>query len=182
MNKTSDLNTRIDELQREIADLKLRSRRGRWMPLLYALCGALLAAPLLSMAGTVTLPHVFVNGTNADADQVNADFNALVTESNDQDARIAALEAGMSALPTTIRDYVNTNCYLYYGWRDNCAGCTSDPTKWGRVSGDDCVNGTGADNTCTVPNLNGVPIRMYGLNPDGDVDTSDKFYIGLRCF
>jgi hypothetical protein len=36
---------------------------------------------------------VFSNGTLADADQVNANFAALVVESNAQDARIGALEA-----------------------------------------------------------------------------------------
>ena len=32
-----------------------------------------------ALAYAVTVPHTFVNGTVADADQVNANFNALVT-------------------------------------------------------------------------------------------------------
>ncbi len=51
----------------------------------------LYAAPV--GASTISLPHVFSNGTPADATQVNADFDTLVLESNNQDARIAAVEA-----------------------------------------------------------------------------------------
>lgn len=44
------------------------------------------------VADTVTLPNSFSNNTQADADAVQANFTALVDESNENDGRIAALE------------------------------------------------------------------------------------------
>jgi hypothetical protein len=74
-----------------------------------ALVGALsvaVAVPLALYAGEVTFqsgPSVgaqgnaalydFANGTVADAEQVNNNFNAVATAVNDNDGRIAALEA-----------------------------------------------------------------------------------------
>jgi hypothetical protein len=43
--------------------------------------------PLVAIA-QVTLPHTFSNGTVADADEVNANFDAVVTELDTQDARL----------------------------------------------------------------------------------------------
>jgi hypothetical protein len=89
--------------------------------------------------------------------------------------------APVCASPTTaITSFVNASCSIYFGWRDNCDGCANDPTKWGRVSDASC-NTTGADGTCTTASLNGTTIRLYGLNPDGDVDDNDKLYAGFRC-
>ena len=53
-------------------------RRGRGAFGVIAL-GALVCVPLLALA-QVTLPHTFVNGTVADADEVNANFDALAAE------------------------------------------------------------------------------------------------------
>ena len=80
-----------------------------------------------------------------------------------------------------LRDYVNTNCSLYFGWVDGCDGCTSPPAKWGKTNDSQC-SAVGVDDTCTIANLGGDDVRLFGLNPDGDVDGTDKFYIGLRCF
>ncbi|MBW2271568.1 MAG: right-handed parallel beta-helix repeat-containing protein [Deltaproteobacteria bacterium] len=55
-----------------------------------------LAVPLTAYAASIGLPHVFVNGTSADATEVNTNFDVLVLESNMQDGRIGALEAGVS--------------------------------------------------------------------------------------
>ena len=59
---------------------------------------ALVGAPLVAVAAQLTIPFVFANGEVADAGEVNANFAALVDESNDQDTRIAAVE-GASPLP-----------------------------------------------------------------------------------
>jgi hypothetical protein len=67
------------------------------------------------------------------------------------------------------------------GWRDGCNGCTTPPTKWGRVSHAGCENGTGADNTCASTPLDGASVQLFGLNIDGDVDDNDKFYVGMAC-
>jgi hypothetical protein len=82
---------------------------------------------------------------------------------------------------TTIESIVQTDCYLYSGWRDSCDNCTSVPAKWGRVNYSDCQNGVGTDNTCQTTLLNAVSVRLFGLNTDGDVGGDDKFYSALYC-
>jgi hypothetical protein len=76
---------------------------------------------------------------------------------------------------------VNQQCSLYLGWRDSCDGCNAIPAKWGAASGADCMNGTGANNTCTVATLGGLEVNLFGLDTDGDVDGNDKFYLGWHC-
>lgn len=56
------------------------------------------AVPLTAYAGTVAVPNTFVNGTAADANEVNENFETLETESNDQDTRLDSLEGGAAAL------------------------------------------------------------------------------------
>ena len=58
-------------------------------------CGFLLAlamAPLAVYAAQVIGLTTFVNGTVADADEVNANFTAAATAVNDNDGRISTLE------------------------------------------------------------------------------------------
>ena len=47
--------------------------------------------PLSAWAGSVALPNTFTNGTVADADEVNANFQALAVAVNDNDGRIGDL-------------------------------------------------------------------------------------------
>jgi hypothetical protein len=54
---------------------------------------ALLVTPLVSNATPIIINFVFSNGTTADADEVNSNFDQLVLESNAQDLRLAAIEA-----------------------------------------------------------------------------------------
>ena len=70
--------------------LLMRRQRGRrWaLPLLVA---AALMAPLLADADMISVENVFNNGTLADADEVNENFESLVDESNNQDARLSSL-------------------------------------------------------------------------------------------
>lgn len=78
--------------------------------------------------------------------------------------------------------YVRQSCSLYAGWIDNCSGCTTAPTRWGRVGAATCSNGVGTTNTCTTATLGAYPsVQLFGLNTGGDVDGNDKFHIGLRC-
>lgn len=76
---------------------------------------------------------------------------------------------------------VRSTCSLYMGWRDECNGCTDPPSKWGRVNDTSCTNGVGSSNTCSVSTLGGESVRLFGLNPDGDLDGNDKLHLGLRC-
>lgn len=87
-----------------------------------------------------------------------------------------------TSLRDAVRAYVRSECWLYVGWRDSCDGCTSAPTKWGRVQADgSCGNGAGGDNSCVTHSLGGVSVPMFGLNTDGSVDGNDKFWFGLYC-
>lgn len=56
-----------------------------------ALLTAAVAFPLGIGAATVTLPNTFANGTVADADQVNANFAAVSSAVDDNDARLTEL-------------------------------------------------------------------------------------------
>lgn len=76
---------------------------------------------------------------------------------------------------------VRTTCHLYLGWIDNCSGCTTAPSKWGKVDDAACANGAGTGNTCTTAVLGGETVRLFGLNTGGDVDENDKIHLGLRC-
>lgn len=55
----------------------------------------LIFSPLLALASNLSVPNTFVNGSPADADEVNANFTAVETAVNDNDARIAALEPAL---------------------------------------------------------------------------------------
>jgi hypothetical protein len=101
----------IIELREEIATLKAQlsaleqraaerpaGRLGRAAAksrLRLGFAAALTAIPLAAYAAQVSLPNSFTGGTIADANQVNANFDALLAESNTQDLRIAALEAAV---------------------------------------------------------------------------------------
>jgi hypothetical protein len=77
--------------------------------------------------------------------------------------------------------YVADHCSLYFGWHDSCDGCTDVPTKWGKVGTNTCMNGAGADDTCTEMTLGTAMVQMLGLSPDGNVNGDDTLYVGLRC-
>ncbi|HEY4121493.1 MAG TPA: hypothetical protein VGM56_26690 [Byssovorax sp.] len=86
--------------------------------------------------------------------------------------------SGVDALAATA---IDSGCSVYFGWSDGCTGCTTPPTKWGDVSGTACQNGAGANDTCTTFDLGGANVLMFGLNPDGDVDSNDKLFSTLHC-
>ncbi|NUO48713.1 MAG: hypothetical protein HOV80_07645 [Polyangiaceae bacterium] len=76
-------------------------------------------------------------------------------------------------------------CTLYSGWKDQCqSGCLADgqtPSKWGRVRVGTCANQQGNDSTCQDSILGGVMVKTFGLNTDGFVSESDKFFTGFAC-
>jgi len=84
-------------------------------------------------------------------------------------------------LASAARDAINNGCDIYLGWRDSCTGCNLPPVKWGHTSPQGCENGAGADNTCTLPTLDGIAVQLFGLNFDGDVSDDDKIHLGLHC-
>ena len=67
-------------------------------------CAVLAAAigPLAGIAGQVTLPHSFTNGTTADADEVNSNFDALRDAFDATSGRLGPLAAWNDGpLPTS---------------------------------------------------------------------------------
>jgi hypothetical protein len=82
-----------------------------------------------------------------------------------------------------VAGYIDRKCSLFFGWRDSCDACTTGPSKWGRTGTGTgaCINGVGADGSCTAMTLGGATVQMFGLNTDGDVNDDDTLYVGLRC-
>jgi hypothetical protein len=96
-----ELVERIEELEQALE--RLAQRQGgvgrvrsflRERPWLGAAIGTtVLLVPLAAYASTLSVPHTFVNGTTADADEVNANFSAIESAVNDNDGRITTLES-----------------------------------------------------------------------------------------
>jgi hypothetical protein len=83
----------------------LARRRGA-LPLTTALALALVVVvPWVVHAAQIMIPHVFQNGTIADAAQVNENFDSLVVESNDQDGRLSALEDSPGVAGYEVRSF-----------------------------------------------------------------------------
>jgi hypothetical protein len=89
------------ELERLRAEVDRLSARGpgfwkRTFSKTSVLIGVALAfvvSSLIVYAATISKPYNFTDGTIISADEVNADFNSLYTESNAKETRLAALEA-----------------------------------------------------------------------------------------
>jgi hypothetical protein len=64
-----------------------------------AIAAALALAATSAHAGTVTVPHTFVSGTPAKAEDVNANFSAIATAVNGNAADVAALVSSVNAIP-----------------------------------------------------------------------------------
>jgi len=63
-------------------------------------------------AGSVTIPTTFTSGTTAKASEVNANFTAVKTAVDDNDSRIATLEAALTALTTRVTALETENAKL----------------------------------------------------------------------
>lgn len=78
--------------------------------ILYLFSVLALAMAGTTQAGTVTIPNMFTAGTPAKAADVNANFDAVKTATNDNDSRISKLEADNATLKadnTTLKDTVS---------------------------------------------------------------------------
>jgi hypothetical protein len=134
------------------------------------------------------VPDAAVNvGGDAGGDQPDAGGGSIASSCPDNQFATGLDESGKvecAPIDQAALAAVNENCSLYLGWRDSCDGCATPPVKWGATSGTTCLNGAGADNTCTTPALpppGGPEVSLFGLNTDGDVNDDDKFYFGWHC-
>lgn len=73
-----------------MATASLHRRQSAWVTSLFVV---LLVVPLSAYAGSVALPNLLVNGTIADADAVNANFDAVKSAVDDNDARLTGVES-----------------------------------------------------------------------------------------
>jgi hypothetical protein len=64
--------------------------------------------PPPAVASDVTIPNTFQSGTTAVAAEVNANFSAVETSVDDNNSRIAALEATVAALQATVTSQAST--------------------------------------------------------------------------
>lgn len=96
---------------------------------------------------------------------------------------MTGIDATGNPLCTSMTTWVNNHCYVYFGWKDSCDGCTTFPDKYGRTRGNTSsgCSTTGTDNSCQNFTINSQAVRMMGLNMDGDVNGDDKFWIGIKC-
>ncbi len=79
-------------LRRAVGHLKLRT---------VLICVGVVI-PTVAYAAVIAVPFTFQNGAVADADQVNANFDTVVGESNAQDGRLQALEDQIATLTAAV--------------------------------------------------------------------------------
>ena len=60
------------------------------------------ALPLPATADNVTVPNQFVSGTTIKASEMNANFDTLAAESNENDMRVSAAESDIEALSASV--------------------------------------------------------------------------------
>lgn len=78
-------------LETEFARLRTEIERSRARRRI-AFMATLVLVPLGAWGSSVSVPYVFTNGTIADADEVNANLQALANAVNDNDARVSTLD------------------------------------------------------------------------------------------
>ena len=72
--------------------------------ILFSIPFLLVSIPLAVAAGTVAVPHDFVDGDPAYASEVNANFDAVESAVNDNDSRIGAAQAAADAAQVRVGD------------------------------------------------------------------------------
>jgi hypothetical protein len=138
----------------------------------------------------VTLFGLNTDGDVNDDDKLYLGFHCLEGSSvvtpgpcGQGEVMAGLVDGGVMCVPASgsVVDAIRNHCSLYFGWTDDCDGCTAAPAKWGRVGPIDCSSGVGAGNACLTANLGGQSVELLGLSMGGDVDDNDKLYLGARC-
>jgi hypothetical protein len=94
----------------------VRAVRGRRHAAALVLTAILLVVPLAAFAGSLVLPFTFSNGTIADANAVNANFAAVETSVDDNDARISQLSARFGTNTSSAQAGYGGECVLGQVW------------------------------------------------------------------
>ena len=162
------------------------------------IAGVLVAVSATLIAGSVTLPNTFTSGTQAKASEVNANFNAVANQVNDNAARIITMESNVTGgnivlAPSTaaegnilkgadrfIHNFGTDNTFIGVG-----AGNSMMTGYENMASGVDALrfNTTGHDNTATgafalEANTTGIHNTASGasalaLNTTGSFNTAN---------
>jgi hypothetical protein len=101
--------------------------------------------PAAAYAAVIGVPNTFTNGTIADANDVNANFSALVNESNAQDARLTALEE----ITTSHTDGISANFSSITTNSSNIASNTAE---------------LASDATLITNNFNNIALNSTGIS------------------
>ena len=111
-----------------------------------------------------------VSGTNSLPGSINTGGAV-----NDDDQFYVSAYVHPTASPTLpLLTYAKSNCFISFGTRDACNGCSSPPTKRGSVGFDgSCFDVVGSDSLCAG--------SYVSINTDGVVNDDDMFYIALTC-
>ena len=129
----------------------------RLLPLLF------LSVSLLARGDVVSVPNTFSNSNVADAAEVNENFEALVSESNENDSRIGTLEASVR------RDDTDFNLAIGSGLQ----AVTPDPAS-DLVGSYNTAVGLGALDSNTTGYLN-TAVGLNGLNTNSTGNFNSAF-------
>ena len=119
-------------------------------------------------ASSVTIPNEFVSGTAASATEVNANFNAMKTEIDDNDERIAQLEAQVADILAA--DSCTDGGSSLFGscWymADGGESCTAVCTAKGRFDDTATINVAGAPTIGDASNAAKCGVIVESLSND----------------
>lgn len=96
--RVHDRNSRGETSNEPKLKLSLPSQIPRPGCFVAVLALSVVAVALESGADTIIVPNTFTDGTTASADEVNANYDVIVVESNNQDVRISDAEEELSGL------------------------------------------------------------------------------------
>jgi hypothetical protein len=162
------LKARLEEVEgRPVRRLRERlARLSSSKPTRLALIGAVVAVAAVSYAAQISVPNIFVNSTVADADEVNANFSALVMESNSQDSWLVALEGSVTSLQGQVSS--------------NSLGVSTNASNIATNSAD--IVALQAENTALTSQLSALQARIEQVAIAGGIDgDGDGFPAGPDC-
>jgi hypothetical protein len=132
-----------------------------------ALVAVMVAIPLAAYAAQISIPYTFTNGTPANANEVNANFSALVGESNAQDTRLATIESNITTLQgqittgfTTLTQHAANIAALQTGMGTNLANINANAASIATAGGDISTLQTDVGDNTTNINANGSDITV----------------------
>jgi hypothetical protein len=148
--------------------------------------------PLAMYAGSVGSLTTFANGTVADADQVNANFAAVQTAVDDNDARIPDFSEGTGMVRIgDVQICWGTHSVTVGGNTNNATGVATLPTGCVYTNTSFVAMGSSQSNygnannniDLTSPNAtNRINVRCQNTNPSGSSNTAGNCVVSYVTF